>query len=67
MDSRNVRYKTHDNSEIRTHLAVPEVKTKAAGIIVIQEIFGFTDFIRGVANRLAGQGYIALAPHLYSR
>lgn len=67
MDSRDVRYKTHDNSEIRAHLAVPEVKTKRAGIIVIQEIFGLTDFISGVADRLAGQGYIALAPHLYSR
>ncbi len=67
MENRDVRYRTYDNSEIRAHLAVPEGKVTESGIIVIQEIFGLTDFIRGVAGRLAEQGYVALAPHLYSR
>lgn len=67
MTSMDVRYKTYDGSEIRAHCAEPQNKEAGAGIIVIQEIFGLTDFIRGVADRLAEQGYIALAPHLFSR
>lgn len=67
MENREVRFTANDNSEIRAHLALPGSRTAGAGVIVIQEIFGLTDFIRGVADRLAEQGYIALAPHLYSR
>lgn len=67
MEGREVQYKTFDDSQIRAHLALPQNKDAGAGIIVIQEIFGLTDFIRGVADKLAEQGYIALAPHLYSR
>lgn len=36
-------------------------------MVVIQELFGLNDNIRRIANRLAGEGYIALAPNLYSR
>ncbi len=67
MAGKDIRYKTYDNSEIRAYLAVPEGEAPDSGIIVIQEIFGLTDFIRSVSERLAKQGYVALAPHLYSR
>ena len=33
----------------------------------IQEIFGVNGYIRDVAERLAGEGYVALAPHMYWR
>lgn len=36
-------------------------------MVVVQEIFGLTDYIKGVADRLAGLGYVALAPDLYWR
>jgi carboxymethylenebutenolidase len=35
------------------------------GVIVIQEWWGLTDHIADVADRLAAEGYVALAPDLY--
>ena len=37
------------------------------GIIVFQEIFGVNEHIRGVCDRIAREGYIAIAPALYQR
>ncbi len=36
-------------------------------VIVIQEWWGLNDHIKDVATRLAREGYVALAPDLYSR
>lgn len=36
-------------------------------IVVIQEIFGVNDVVRGIADDLARQGYFALAPDLFWR
>jgi carboxymethylenebutenolidase len=35
-------------------------------VVVIHEIFGLTDWVRGVADQLAEAGYIAIAPDLLS-
>ena len=40
----------------------PERKDPAPVVIVIQEIFGLTDWIRAVADQLAADGFIAVAP-----
>ncbi|MCS6799867.1 MAG: dienelactone hydrolase family protein [Myxococcota bacterium] len=37
----------------------------APGVVVIQEWWGLNDQIRGVAERLAAAGYVALVPDLY--
>ncbi len=59
--------KAADGSEIDTFVTRPEGKKNASGVLVIQEIWGVTDFIRTVCKRLSEQGYTAMAPHLYSR
>jgi len=41
--------------------------TKAPGVVVIQEIFGVNSGIRAICDRLAGQGFSALAPDLFWR
>jgi carboxymethylenebutenolidase len=51
---------------IRTWVVYPERKDKAPVIIVIHEIFGLTDWVRGVADQLAAEGFIAAAPDLLS-
>ncbi|HEX2309735.1 MAG TPA: dienelactone hydrolase family protein, partial [Vicinamibacterales bacterium] len=51
---------------VRTWVVYPERKDKAPVVIVIQEIFGLTDWIRTVADQLARDGFIALAPDLLS-
>lgn len=52
----------HDT--VRAWITYPERATRAPVVIVIHEIFGLTDWVRGVADKLAGAGYIAIAPDL---
>jgi carboxymethylenebutenolidase len=52
--------------EISSFIAYPEVKDKATAVVVIHEIFGLTDWVRGVADQLAEAGFIAIAPDLLS-
>jgi carboxymethylenebutenolidase len=49
---------------VRAWISYPERSTKAPVVIVIHEIFGLTDWIRGVADQLAADGFIAVAPDL---
>ena len=51
---------------VRCFLVFPEVKEKAAAVIVVHEIFGLTEWVRSVADQLAEAGYIAIAPDLLS-
>ena len=52
----------HDT--VRAWMSYPERATRAPVVIVIHEIFGLTDWVRGVADQLSGAGYIAIAPDL---
>jgi hypothetical protein len=51
---------------IRAYVAYPERKDQAAGVIVIHEIFGLTDWEPTVADRLAKEGFVAVVPDLLS-
>jgi carboxymethylenebutenolidase len=55
------------NVTMRAFVAAPQTKEKRPAIIVIQEWWGLTDHIKDVACRYAAQGYVAIAPDLYSR
>lgn len=50
--------------KLRTWVVYPERKDKAPVVIVICEIYGLTDWIRAVADRLAADGFIAVAPDM---
>ena len=52
---------------IDAYLALPERSGTYPGVIVIQEIFGVNEHIRDVTERLAEEGYVALAPAIYQR
>lgn len=56
----------HGSREVTSFLAYPEVKDQATAVVVIHEIFGLTDWVRGVTDQLAEAGYIAIAPDLLS-
>lgn len=56
----------YGDREVNCFIAFPEVKEKATAVIVIHEIFGLTDWVRGVTDQLAEAGYIAIAPDLLS-
>ena len=55
-----VRVGTSDS--VRAWVVYPERRTKAPVVIVVQEIFGLGTWIRGVADQLAADGFIAVAP-----
>lgn len=44
----------------------PERKDKAPVVVVVHEIFGLSDWVRGVADSLAAEGFIAVAPDFLS-
>src|SRR3954469_3793440 len=50
------------DTKLHTWVVYPETKEKAGVVIVIHEIFGETDWIRSVADALAAEGFIAVAP-----
>lgn len=54
------------DAEFGAYIARPEGTAKAA-VIVIQEIFGVNPGIRQKCDKLAAEGYLALAPDLFWR
>ncbi|MDJ1182409.1 dienelactone hydrolase family protein [Roseofilum casamattae] len=57
----------NENLAINAYLAEPIAPGPHPGIIVVQEIFGVNQHIRDVTERIAKQGYVALAPAIYQR
>lgn len=57
------------NSKRKTqgYLVRPEAAGKYPAVIVIHEIWGLVDHIKDVSNRLAREGYVALAVDLFDR
>jgi carboxymethylenebutenolidase len=51
---------------VRGHLALPPAGS-GPGLLLLQEIFGVNDFLRGKAAELAGLGYVVLAPDVFWR
>lgn len=56
----------HGKREVKSFITYPEVKDRATAVVVIHEIFGLSDWARGVTDELAEAGYIAIAPDLLS-
>lgn len=59
-----VTVRTSPTDSVRAWVVYPETSGKAPVVVVIHEIFGLTNWIRGVADQLAAEGYIAIAPDL---
>src|SRR5579862_6629156 len=56
----------HDNRTVQAFVVYPEVSTKAPVVILIHEIFGLSDWAKEMADELAGDGFIVIAPDLIS-
>src|SRR5579872_3995890 len=57
---------TGSDVKIHTWVVYPERSDKAPVVLVIHEIFGMSDWVRSVADQLAAEGYIAVAPDMLS-
>ena len=56
----------HGERTVHAFLVYPEVKNKALAVVVIHENRGLTDWVRTVADQLAAEGYVAIAPDMLS-
>jgi carboxymethylenebutenolidase len=56
----------HGDREVKCFIGFPEVKTKATVVVLIHEIFGLSDWMRGMVDQMAEAGYIAIAPDFLS-
>jgi carboxymethylenebutenolidase len=56
----------HGDRTVQAFVVYPEVKTKAPVIVLIHEIFGLSDWAKEMADELAAQGFIVVAPDLLS-
>jgi carboxymethylenebutenolidase len=54
----------HGDRTVQAFVVYPEVKTKAPVVILIHEIFGLSDWAKEMADELAAQGFIVVAPDL---
>jgi carboxymethylenebutenolidase len=54
----------HGDRTVQAFVVYPEIKTKAPVIVLIHEIFGLSDWAKEMADELAGQGFIVVAPDL---
>jgi len=57
---------TADQHTLGAYRAEPSGQPKG-GLVVVQEIFGVNQHIRAVCDRLAAQGYVAVAPAVFDR
>ncbi|GIQ76160.1 dienelactone hydrolase family protein [Bradyrhizobium sp. RD5-C2] len=62
----DIKLKASDGFELGAYRADPAGAPKGA-IVVIQEIFGVNHHIRSVCDRLAKEGYVAVAPSIFDR
>jgi carboxymethylenebutenolidase len=62
----DIKLKASDGFQSSGYRADPAGTPKGA-IVVIQEIFGVNHHIRSVCDRLAGAGYVAIAPSIFDR
>ncbi|MDH5348701.1 MAG: dienelactone hydrolase family protein, partial [Nitrospira sp.] len=52
---------------MKAFVAAPQTTEKRPTIIIVQEWWGLTDHMKDIARRYAAEGYVAIAPDLYSR
>jgi carboxymethylenebutenolidase len=52
---------------IMAWVVYPVTRTKAPVVVVVHEIYGLSTWVRGVADQVAAEGFIAIAPDFLSR
>ncbi|MEO8911113.1 MAG: dienelactone hydrolase family protein [Gemmatimonadaceae bacterium] len=59
-----VTIRTGEADSVRAWIVYPERSTKAPVVVVVHEIFGLSSWVRSIADQLAADGFIAIAPDL---
>jgi carboxymethylenebutenolidase len=56
--------RTGNGDSVRAWVVYPERSTKAPIVLVVHEVYGLSPWVRSVADQLAADGFIAIAPDL---
>ncbi len=56
----------HGDRTVQAFVVYPEVSQKAPVVLMVHEIFGLSDWAKEMADELAAQGFIVIAPDLLS-
>ncbi len=56
--------RTPQGDSVKSWVVYPQRRDRAPVVIVIHEIYGLSSWVRGVADQLAADGFIAIAPDL---
>ena len=59
-----VTIRTGGGDRLRAWVVYPERSTNAPVILVVHEVYGMSSWVRSVADQLAADGFIAIAPDL---
>jgi carboxymethylenebutenolidase len=62
----DIKLTASDHFQLGGYRADPATAPKGA-VVVIQEIFGVNHHIRSICDRLAAEGYVAVAPAIFDR
>ncbi|MGD1054905.1 MAG: dienelactone hydrolase family protein [Nitrososphaerales archaeon] len=65
--STDVKFICPDATEMIAYLSRPKDSARHPGIMVIHEAWGLNDQIKGVVRRYAENGFVAVAPNLFTR
>lgn len=63
----SIEVKVEDGTVMKLYAARPANGQNLAGVMVFQEAFGVTAHLREVTERIASEGYLAVAPELFHR
>jgi len=61
-----IKLTASDGFSLNAYRAAPEGQPRG-GVVVIQEVWGLNNFVRGVVDRFARHGYLAVAPAMFDR
>ena len=67
LQSEMIQYHSQDGTQINAYMSRPTAPGRYPGVIVAMEGMGLMEHMKDVARRFAAEGYIALAPDLYTR
>jgi carboxymethylenebutenolidase len=67
MSTQKINLQVGDGTTMQAYVSIPEGKGPFPAVMVFQEAFGVNSHIRNVADRVAKEGYVAIAPELFHR
>lgn len=66
MNGQWTQVKSRDGGAFRAYTALPP-EGSGPGLVLLQDVYGVSDYMRGLADRYAEEGYVVMVPDLYWR